>query len=186
MPILAAEPSTFPAELFSDPVTSPVEGRRWRVAHTKPRQEKALARQMLAAQMGFYLPLIERRTPIRGRLVNSYLPLFGGYCFVLANERERVQALATQRVVRLIEVADQERLWADLRQIHQLIASGLPVTPEGQLVPGATVEIRTGALAGLKGVIVKAAKQRRFVVQVDFIQQGASVELADFMITRSY
>jgi transcriptional antiterminator RfaH len=160
-------------------------GGRWWVLHTRPRQEKCLARQLYEARLPFYLPQVARRTLCRGRLLTSHVPLFPSYCFVLADEQQRIRALQSQRVVRTLEVADQERLWGDLRQVQRLIATGAPITPEGQLVAGAVVEIRTGPLAGLRGVIVRQAKQRRFVIQVDFIQRGASVELDDFMLARA-
>ena len=41
------------------------------------------------------------------------------------------------------------------------------------------MEITTGPLAGLCGTVVRTASGRRFVVRVDFIQQGASVLLED-------
>lgn len=185
MPILPAEPNAFPEHLFEDSSVLGAEGRLWRVAHTKPRQEKSLARELRKLEVPFYLPLIGRRSRIRGRLVTAHLPLFPGYCFVLASDKERIKALATRRVVRALEVMDQPKLWHDLQQVYRLIASGAPVTPEGRLVPGTTVEIRSGPLAGLRGVILRADKQRRFVVQVDFIQQGASVELEDYMVTKA-
>ena len=78
-------------------------------------------------------------------------------------------------LARQLDVADQDSLWRDLRQVHRLIASGAPVTPEERLAPGSAVEIHSGPLAGLRGVIVRAATGHRFVVQVDFIQRGASV-----------
>jgi transcription antitermination factor NusG len=133
--------------------------------------------------MPFYLPLARRRLRVRGRPLTSFVPLFPGYLFLLADRDERVAALATRRVVRTLEVADQEGLWRDLRQIYQLIASGAPVTPEDKLVPGAAVEIRCGPLAGLRGVIVRAASGHRFVVQVDFIQRGASVLIDEATLT---
>jgi ribosomal protein L24 len=46
-------------------------------------------------------------------------------------------------------------------------------------MPGDVVEISSGPLAGLTGTIVRTATARRFVVTVDFIQQGASVLLDD-------
>lgn len=183
MPILPAEPSLYPDQLFEQ-IPAVTEGdRSWRVLHTKPRQEKSLARQFRDAQQPFFLPMVSRRLTIRGRSLKSYLPLFGGYCFILANEQERLRALTTHRVVRVLEVLDQERLWRDLHQVHQLIETGAPITPEGRLVPGTPVEIRQGPLTGLSGVILRNGTKRRFVVQVDFIQQGASIELEDYMLT---
>jgi transcriptional antiterminator RfaH len=186
MPILPAEPSCFPEHLFDCVDDLPNQGDRyWRVLHTKPRQEKSLARQLRQGQVPFFLPLISRRSLIRGRLLTSYIPLFAGYCFLLADEKERVKALATHRVVNALDVPDQKELWHDLRQIRRLIESGVPITPEGQLVAGTLVEIRSGPLAGLSGVIVRQANQRRFVVQVDFIHRGASVEVDDYMLAKA-
>jgi len=80
-------------------------------------------------------------------------------------------------------VPHQVGLWHDLGQVSRLIATGAPVTPEARLVPGDLVEIRTGVLAGLTGKVLRVASKNRFVVQVDFIQQGASVELEDFHLS---
>jgi transcription antitermination factor NusG len=185
MPILPAEPDLFPPTLFGDTLSFPTDGRLWRALHTKPRQEKSLARQLHQSQMAYYLPMIARPCLVRGRRVTSYVPLFPGYCFVLGNDQERIKALATGRVVRSLEVPDQGQLWDDLRQVNTLIRSGAPITPEGHMVPGTPVEIHTGALAGLHGVIIRRANQHRLVIQVDFLQRGASVELEDFMVAKA-
>jgi transcriptional antiterminator RfaH len=182
VPLLPPEPNVCPQDLFDRPQEELAagEGRRWRVLHTKPRQEKSLARQLHRSGVPFYLPLVARRLLVRGRVQSSYLPLFPGYLFLLGDAQERVAALATSRVVRTLEVPHQAGLWHDLRQVSRLIASGAPVTPEARLVPGDLVEIRSGVLAGLTGKVLRVASKTRFVVQVNFIQQGASVELEDF------
>jgi transcriptional antiterminator RfaH len=177
---MCEEPNLYPAYLFTE--EGAAGERRWWVLHTKPRQEKALARRMFDEQIPFYLPLLERKTVVRGRVVPSHVPLFASYVFLLADPEERIKALATQRVVRSLEVQGQKELWSDLAQIDRLICAGLPVTPEQKLYPGATVEIRTGPLAGLRGKVIREATRRRFVVQVNFIQQGASVTLNDFAL----
>jgi transcription antitermination factor NusG len=185
MPILAAEPCWYPGPLFEDSQSATTADRVWWVLHTKPRQEKSLARQLYVGQVPFYLPLIARRLRIRGRAMTSHVPLFGGYIFVLGNREERLAALTTNRVVQCLEVKDQAGLWQDLRQLWRLIASGAPITPEDKLAPGMNVQITSGPLAGLKGTILRTANGRRFVVSVDFIQRGASVLLEDFVLVRS-
>jgi transcriptional antiterminator RfaH len=178
--MLSAEPNVYPANLF-DEAPGP-DGRNWWVLHTKPRQEKSLARDLFQAGVPFYLPLLERKSLIRGRILSSYVPLFTSYVFLLATGAERITALSTRRVVHSLPVPAQNDLHADLEQINRLISTGMPVTPEQRLYPGAIVEIRTGSMSGLKGKIIREASRRRFVVQVDFIQQGASVILDDFAI----
>ena len=181
MPILPPEPNIHPAALFDGDEPTAAE-QAWWVLHTRPRQEKSLARQLLGAGLSFYLPLRARRGVIRGAVVDSHLPLFTGYLFLFADRGQREAALATRRVARAIPVPEQDALWRDLRQIHLLLQSGLPVTPEEKLGPGAPVEIRSGPLAGLRGTVQRAAAGNRFVVSVDFIQRGASVVIDDFAL----
>jgi transcriptional antiterminator RfaH len=185
MPTLCKESDCFPDNLFADAPPSNPEERVWWVLHTRPRQEKCLARQLYHARQPFYLPLVSRRWRARGRVLTSHTPLFAGYVFLLADSGERTAALGTRRVVRELRVLDQDRLWAEIRQVYQLIASGMPVTPEGLLGPGTRVEIRSGPLTGLKGVILRTASGGRFVVQVDFIQRGASVLLDEYTLIRA-
>jgi transcription antitermination factor NusG len=180
MPILAAEPSLYPAGLFDAPTDHLASS--WWVLHTRPRQEKALARQLHDGAVGYYLPLLTKRTKIRGKLVPAHLPLFPGYLFLFADANQLLRALGTHRVARHLAVVDQDRLWQDLRQLHRLIETGLPVVPELALVPGARVEICSGPLAGLHGVIARSASGNRFIVEVDFIQRGASVLIEDHML----
>ena len=181
MPILSSEPAKYPAGLFDDGL-SELDARRWSVLHTKSRQEKSLARQLNEHKIPFYLPLVGKRLLVRGKALRSFLPLFGGYVFLLADRDEQLVALGTRRVVRAIDVIDQQRLWSDLRQVHQLLASGVPVSAEDRLGPGSPVEIQSGPLMGLRGVIVKSASGNRFIVKVDFIERGASVLLSDAIL----
>jgi hypothetical protein len=102
--------------------------------------------------------------------------------FLLADREERLAALTTGRVVRSLAVHNQARLWDDLGRIHRLIESGLPLAHEERLTPGTPVVIRSGPLEGLRGTILRTISGRRFMVQVDFIHQGASVLLEDCLL----
>ncbi len=82
-------------------------GRRWWVAHTKPRQEKCLARQSSSRGIPYYLPLLPRRDASRRQ--TSYVPMFPGYVFFNVSPEERLAALTTNRIVRLLDVCDRNR-----------------------------------------------------------------------------
>jgi transcriptional antiterminator RfaH len=178
MPILPPEPALYPDDLFNLECTV-AAGARWSVLHAKPRQEKRLLRDLRERRLACYLPLVERRLLIRGRPISSFVPLFEGYVFLLSRWEDRLPALSTRRVVRVLKVADQQQIWQDLRQVHRLIASGATLTAQAGLTPGALVEIRSGPLAGLRGRILRTVNGCRFIVQVNFIQQGASVLVDD-------
>ncbi len=171
--ILSAETDLFPDSLFEQ--TRSDDGRAWWLAHTKPRQEKALARDLLDAEFPFFLPCSPVRKRIRNRVVTSYIPLFSGYAFVRVTPDERPRVYAGNRVARLVPVLDQDRLWSDLDQVHKLLTLGEPIALEDRLQPGTPVTIRSGPLIGLTGTIVRATAGHKFVVQVNLIQRGVSV-----------
>lgn len=181
MPILAAEPDVHPPTLFADPADS----RTWFVAHTKPRQEKALARGLRTADVPYFAPTAPRRNLIGGRLRTSRIPVFPGYAFFRGTADDRSRVLATGRVANVLPVPDQDSLWVDLRQVNAVLGTGQPVVPDVRLVPGAKVRVRFGPLAGLSGTIVRSAAGRRFVVAVTFLNRGLAVEIEDLHLART-
>ena len=109
MPVLRAEPNLFPENLFADFCLEQPTGcpAAWWVLHTLPRQEKALARNLFRHEIPFYLPLIARRNLIRGRAVDSSIPLFTSYVFLLGTDRERIAALTSNRGQRTAFLVDR-------------------------------------------------------------------------------
>jgi transcriptional antiterminator RfaH len=183
MPILSAEPAVYPDDLLTQTDPDQLPAGSWTVLHVRPRQEKSLARELVTQEVPFFLPLRPRSSMIRGRMMTALLPLFDGYLFLFSEAAALHAALGTRRVANVLPVADQDRLWSDLRRLHGLIASGLPLTPEPSLVAGQPVEITSGPLTGFRGRVIRAASGSRFVVEVDFIGRAASV-LCDGMTLR--
>jgi transcriptional antiterminator RfaH len=181
MPLLPLEPYLYPDDLLGNPAHGADGLACWWVLHTKPRAEKALARQLLARQLPFFFPLYHRQWRSRGRLQSSYLPLFPGYVFLRGDNEVRVGALTTNLVANVLPVADQGRLYADLTRVNHLIASGSALTPEDHLEPGTPVRISAGAFAGLEGKILRRGKNLHFFVEVQFLQRGVSVEIESWM-----
>jgi transcriptional antiterminator RfaH len=181
MPILKEEPSVYPETLL-DALPAEVAGRRWLAIYTKARQEKSLARELWKYHIPFYLPLVRKASVSRGRKRTSLMPLFGGYVFLFGSEEERVRSLATNRISRVLTVEDPDQLVFDLRQLRQLIAANAPLTVESRMGPGQQVRVRQGAFAGLEGIVLKRHGQTRLLVSINFLQQGASVEIDDFML----
>ena len=181
MPILPAETSIFPDNLLED-FTAGTSERSWLVVHSKARQEKALARHLLALEIPFYLPLIAKNYLIRERRVQSYIPLFSGYVFLYGTERERFESLTTNRISHVLPVSDEEQLCCDLRAVQQLIETDAPLTVESRLQPGQPVRVIAGAMAGLEGTVVSRRGKTRLIVSVNFLQQGVSFEVDDFLL----
>jgi transcriptional antiterminator RfaH len=103
---------------------------------------------------------------------------------VYGQEDARHRAITTNCVSRCLDVKDGAKLTTDLRRIHQLIECGVDITPEARLQSGMLVRIRSGPLAGQEGVVVERQGDRRLLVAVDFLQQGASVLLDQAKLER--
>ena len=181
MPILSKEPDIFPTDLFSSPATNC--SRAWWVLYTLSRREKDLSRRLRKLQIPHYAPVVKRRTrSAAGRVRESFIPLFPGYVFVAAGEEQRYQAVTTNCVSRCLPVSDTAQLVHDLRQIQQLVQSDAPLTPEERIVPGTRVRVCSGPLLGLEGFVQQRRGQRRLVVAIEFLQQGASVLIEDWQL----
>ena len=185
MPILPREPDVYPENLL-DGYEAPSEWEAsWWAMHTLPRREKDLVRRLRRLGIPHYSPLIPRRSRSPGgRIRTSHVPLFSGYVFVRGGEEQRYEVLTTNCVARCLEVSDEAKLVYDLRQIQRLIVSGARLSPESRIEAGMRVRIRSGSLAGLEGVVVRRRGRDRLLVVVEFLQQGASIELEDFQVER--
>jgi transcription antitermination factor NusG len=177
----------FPEHLLDEPGEIPAfepGDRHWWVVYTKSRQEKSLARELLKYEVPFYLPQVKNTTIVKGRRRTTFMPLFTGYVFMLADEAERVRALTTNRISRTLNVEETEQLILDLRQIKRLIESDAPLTIERRLAPGQKVRIKQGALMGMEGTVLLRRGETRLLVAVNFLQQGASIEVQDYLLER--
>jgi len=184
MPILPAEPDCHPPDLWESNASGDArDSARWWCLHTKPRQEKAVARDLRSLGVSYYLPQVrsEKRTP-QGRKIKAIVPLFPGYLFLKGDEHDRLLALRGDRLVSVLKIEDQAELERDLRQIHRMLNSGLAVAPEGVAPVGATVRITTGPLRGMVGKVLRRGQRDHFVAVVRFLSRGATVELQDWQV----
>jgi transcriptional antiterminator RfaH len=185
MPLLPLEPFLFPDDSLLKPDASLDEATPWWVLHTRPRAEKALARKLLRRENPFFLPLCKHQWRNRGRTHCSYIPLFPGYLFLKGSSQTIFQTLDTNLVAQILSVVDQHQLQDDLARVYHVIATGAPLAPVERLQPGDRVEITNGPLAGLEGKVVRKGKQLKFIVEVQFLQRGVSVEIESWMIQPS-
>jgi transcriptional antiterminator RfaH len=185
VPVLQLEPNLYPDNLL-DEMNGKWAGRDWWVMYTKPRQAKALARDLCRRKIPFYLPLVRDNLTYGRRRVKSYSPLFGDYVFLFGSQEERVDSLATNRIARVLPVGDPQQFQCELRDLHELINSDMSLTLENRLPKGRRVRVSIGPLAGVEGTVLERRGGCRLVVSVDFLQRGASVEIDEFMLEPIY
>ena len=159
-------------DLLIDAETDPL----WLV-HTKPRNEKALAADLDAMGIGYYLPLV--RTPRRygGRTTTVDLPLFPSYLFLCGDVEQRYAALATRRAVSIFEVIDDNRLRAELRHVRQVTQSDEAVELYPGLRRGRRCRVTQGSLRGIEGVVLRRRGVCRVYLGVQVLGLSAELEI---------
>jgi len=169
--------SNRPAPLFL-PETRSVP--MWFVAATVPRHEKRVEQHFSRRCVEHYLPVYRSRRKWRNGLkVVLDLPLFPGYIFVRIKRTERVRVLEVPGVLAIVSGTAGEMAPLSKADIEAL-RSGLHLRqaePHPLLMVGQRVRIRSGALAGMEGIVVRKMKSLRVVLTMDLIMQSVSVEV---------
>ncbi len=150
---------------------------QWWVAHTKARNEKALAWQLCKMEVPYYLPLIEKTTKKGKRKFKSLLPLFGGYLFFCGDDEDRYKALTTNRIANIILVADQVMLISQLRAVHTALTCGSEIDPYPSVVAGKRCVVTSGPLRGVEGIVEKKESVTKILLKVDILGQSAAVTI---------
>ena len=149
----------------------------WRVAHTKSRNEKALAHDLIHRNINYFLPMCWKVHHHRGRKIRSLMPLFGGYIFFCASESQRLEVLKTNRVANIIEVRDQQKLLDELLKIEHAFRVGADLAPHNYIKTGQRCRVISGPLTDLQGIVVTTKGSARLILQIDMLGQAASVEV---------
>ncbi len=176
MPIAPPIPGVWPPSLFDD-AGADRSSSAWCAFHVRPRSEKVVSRRLKEdGSVGYFLPLSTQKRRYQRRQVEVQYLLFPGYVFV-HGDRDAIRhcRFTVPGVVNCLEEPDQSSLHESLSTIRALLESGASVSPEERLEPGMAVEIIGGPLAGQCGVVIENKKALRFLIQLNFIQQGVSV-----------
>ena len=161
------------------PINSSIESiyGQWRIAHTKARNEKAMAKSLERWEIPYFLPMREKISVRSGRKLITLLPLFSGYLFFCGNEEQRYRALTTNRIAQVIEVVDQKSLINELTQIQKALQGGLVLDTHPYLKTGVRCRVIAGPLMGIEGMVLRKKSVTRLVLQVDILGQATSAEI---------
>jgi transcription antitermination factor NusG len=158
----------------------PTGDSQWFAAYTSPRHEKRVEQYLSTRQIEHYLPLYHpRRKWADGSTVTLDLPLFPGYIFVRIDRGERVRVLEVPGVVTFVGGTGRQPASLPEAEIEALRA-GLRlrrVEPHPFLTVGQRARIRSGALEGMEGVVVRQKGGLRIVLTVNLIMQSVAVEV---------
>jgi transcription antitermination factor NusG len=175
-PSIQAPQSTLPEFLTTTPVPP-----RWFALYTASRHEKRVAEHLTQREIKFYLPLYKsQRKWSDGSRVTLDLPLFPGYLFINIQRNERGRVLGVPGALAVVGGTGGEPACLPDETIEAL-KLGLqlrPARPHPVITAGQRVRIRSGALSGFEGIVVRNKNSFRVVLTVEHIMQSYAVEVA--------
>jgi transcriptional antiterminator NusG len=154
--------------------TSSYEG--WFVVQVVPRLEKRVAFMLECKGYEQYLPLMTEEA--RDRALERK-PLFPGYVFCRFRPDSRGLVVKTPGVIRLLgHRRGPVPLEADeMRNIHKIVDSGIPVQSCELITLGSKVVIESGPLRGIHGILIQIKGARRIAVSVEMLCRSITVAL---------
>lgn len=147
----------------------------WYVVKLRPRQEKAMAWDLVNSGVEYYLPMytkvVRRRDNNKPR--KSVLPLFPGYISVAMDPARRHELFKGNRIVNIIEIRHQKRFMKQLSQVYLSLELGVEIEPLEEFSEGELVEVFRGPLRGVRGEIVRIQNSDKLVLSVEGLGRAA-------------
>ncbi|HUJ94122.1 MAG TPA: UpxY family transcription antiterminator [Terriglobales bacterium] len=151
----------------------------WYAAYTLSRHEKQVARQLEERCLDYFLPLYKsvRRWKDRRRQVE--LPLFPSYVFIRIALKDRLRVLTLPSVVQFVSFNGRPAQLpeSEIAALRSGLAGNLVVEPHPYLKVGRRVRVRSGAFAGMEGILRRKKERFRIVLCMDLIMRSMAVEV---------
>lgn len=151
----------------------------WYAVFTVPQNEKSVVRHLDLRAVESFLPTYETVRVWKNRQQKKIvLPLFPGYLFVHISRRDKAKVLQSPGVLHIVGNGREYVPLPD-PEIEFLRTSLLSqrIEPYRELVVGEKVRVKSGALRGVCGTLVRRASGVRFVLTLTLINQHAAVEV---------
>ena len=163
-----------------------VETMNWYAIQTRSRHEKMVAQQLQNQGIITFLPLSTQLREWSDRQKLVEFPLFPGYAFVrlVYGPEERLRVLRTEGVVNFVGTSGQGIAIPEkqIEHVQALLASKVPFESHPFLKVGQRVRIRSGALNGTEGILVRQDADRMLVVSIELIQRSLSIRLQGYEV----
>lgn len=165
----------------SDPVrsTQALSPENWYALYTRSHHEKSVAEQIRQRSMSCYLPLYRSVRRWSDRRKELELALFPGYVFVHMALENKLRVLQLPGAVRFVSFQGQPAVLQteEIEDLRDRLSRGGKIEPHPYLRAGRRVRVRSGALAGLEGMVMRRKDCCRVVFSIDLIQRSMAIEV---------
>lgn len=163
-----------------------LSGSDWHVLYTRHQHEKTVNRILDGKGIETLLPLRLAANKWKDRTKLVQLPLFPCYVFFRAGIDSWLQILKTPGVHMIVPGCSGPAIVPpeEIEAVRRLTESCEFVEPFPFLKSGDRVRVKSGALAGVEGFLVRKKNFYRLVVSVEILGKSAATEIDAFDVER--
>ncbi len=151
----------------------------WYAAHTRHQHEKLVARMLANKGFEVFLPLYTEARQWRDRMKTVEVPLFSCYVFLRGDLDRRLAIVTTPGVHGLVcsagklaPIPEEE-----IQTVRSVIENRINVEPHPFLKCGDLVRVKSGALEGVEGFLVRKKGQTRLIISVNLLERSVAAEV---------
>ena len=156
-----------------------LESKRWYAVFTKYKCEKYVRDQLKAKEIEVYVPLIKETKRYKTKIRKVEKPLISSYVFVRIDRVNYVKVLEVQYVKGFLKIA-KELIPIPEREIEimkRVVGEKVSKVGKKGLSIGQKVEILSGSMTGMKGLVVEVKGKKNFVVSLETIGFEINLEV---------
>ncbi|PKL89320.1 MAG: hypothetical protein CVV23_05635 [Ignavibacteriae bacterium HGW-Ignavibacteriae-2] len=165
------------------------ELRKWFALYTKPRHEFKAAEQLNSISVENYLPTITKLKKWSDRKKRVTEPLFNGYIFIHATEKERFISVEQKAIIKTIFFDGKPSVIPEwqIDSLRGMLKETQNVSVLNELVTGNCVKVINGPFSGVEGVIYEVNKDETMLaISVEMLNRSVLVKLpAESIVKKS-
>lgn len=147
--------------------------QKWFAVYTKFKCEKYVAEHLNKKQIQTYLPLIHKTKRYTRKVKHFEVPLINCYVFVYITKDQYVTTLETEYVMKFLRqgkdlIAIPQEEIDIMKRVAGYVDEAEDLNPE-IFFEGEEVEVVSGHLTGIKGVLVAKEGKRNFLIELKSI-----------------
>jgi transcription antitermination factor NusG len=153
----------------------------WFVLYTHSRCEFKVEESLKALGITNYIPTKKTLRKWSDRKKEITLPLFAGYVFINATEKERLVSLEIKQVARCLTNAGKPSVVPEwqIESLKRMIAISSHINVIDGLTLGEEIEIKSGALKGVRGIILSIENKKHLAVSIELLNRSVVTYLSD-------
>ena len=154
--------------------------KKWIAVYTKSRHEQSVINELSKKDIESFCPMFKERRQWSDRKKWVHFPLFRSYVFARIHLKENIFVLQTIGVNKIVKFQNKISIIPDqvINDIKNVVDGGYKIQQVDYFIKGDEVNVVSGPLKGVNGIIQYLKGDSRLIMKVEAIRQAFSIEIS--------